>query len=67
MKIQWQLLIFGLAFAFLVESFVYLLFPNFLKEAAKFIISSDVKILRIIGFVGFIIAIGLFVLFKVVR
>ncbi len=67
MKFQWQLLIFGLGFAFLVESLVYLLFPYFLKEAARFIVSSDIKILRIIGLVGFIIAIGLFIIFKVVR
>ena len=66
MKIQWQLLVFGFAFAFLIESLVYLLFPNFLKEAAKFISSADTKTIRYIGVVGFFVAIVLFIIFKVV-
>ncbi len=67
MKIQWQLLVFGFAFAFLIESLVYLLFPHFLKEAAKFISSAETKIIRYIGVVGFFVAIVLFIIFKVVK
>ncbi len=67
MNINWEIIIFGIGFALIIESVIYTASPKMIKEVAKQILMIDDKIIRYIGIIVFIVGVLFLILYKYLR